>query len=327
MNVEGAGNYRVAYDETSWKLLVASLPGMNVPDQVNLLSDAWALVQADRQPLTFYCGLIDRLPASTALAVREQIINALSSIDQLLAGTPEREQFRRYALRILRPTLDTLTLQPKIGEPMTASLLRASLVQELGLLGDEEVIKACRENFDSYLKNPASVPADLRAPTFAIAVRYGDAATWQKLHELGLKTANTEEKQNYYDALAFANDPALIKKTLAIALTDELPTSRAVFMVSKVARESNRPELAWEFAKANLKSLIAKVDALTANTYLPSLFNFFSNPPRIEELKMFAQKNLTDASKKPVDSASDEILFRTDLRKRLIDQISSGALK
>src|SRR5207253_9341330 len=143
LNVEGAGNYRVAYDEASWKLLLASLPGMNVPDQVNLLSDGWAFVQAGRQPFTFYTGLIDRLPPSTALGVREQIISAFNSINQLLAGTPEQEQFRRYARRVLRPTLDTLTLQPKTGETMTASLLRASLIQELGLLGDDEVIKMC----------------------------------------------------------------------------------------------------------------------------------------------------------------------------------------
>src|SRR5580765_5427769 len=108
LNVEGAGNYRVAYDETSWKLLLASLPGMNVPDQVNLLSDAWAFVQEGRQPLSFYSDLVDRLPESTALAVREQIINAFGSIDHLLVGTAEQETFRRYARGVLRPTLDAL---------------------------------------------------------------------------------------------------------------------------------------------------------------------------------------------------------------------------
>ena len=87
----GAGNYRVAYDEASWKLLLATLPGMNVPDQVNLLSDAWAFAQEGRKPLSFYTDLVDRLPASTALAVREQIINAFNSIDHLLAGTAEQE--------------------------------------------------------------------------------------------------------------------------------------------------------------------------------------------------------------------------------------------
>src|SRR5207248_3993502 len=109
------------------KLLIASLPGMNVHYQVNLLSDAWAFVQGGRQPFSFYTGLGDRLPASTALAVRDQIVNVFDSINHLLAGTREQEQFRRYARGILRPTLDTLTFQPKPGEPMTASLLRASL--------------------------------------------------------------------------------------------------------------------------------------------------------------------------------------------------------
>jgi aminopeptidase N len=321
LNVEGAGNYRVAYDEASWKLLLATLPGMNVPDQVNLLSDAWAFVQEGRQPLSFYTDLVDRLPPGTALAVREQIINAFESIDYLFVGTAEQETFRRYARGVLRPTLDALGLQPKAGEPVTASLLRASLLRQLGLFGDEDVIKTCRQNFDNYLKNPASISPDLRAPTFAIVMRYGDATTWQKLHELGSKTASTEDKQNYYDALAFATDPQLIQKSLAISLTDELPTSRAVFMVAKVARESDRPDLAWQFAKKNLKPLVAKVDALNANNYLPSLFTFFFDPARIEELKAFARKNLSEASRKPVEIAADEIQFRADFRKRLIEQI------
>ena len=322
LNVEGAGNYRVAYDEASWKLLLATLPGMNVPDQVNLLSDAWAFVQAGRQPLKFYTDLIDRLPPSTALAVREQIINAFNSIDHLLVGTAEQETFRRYARGVLRPTLDTLGFRAKADEPMTASLLRGSLMQTLGLFGDEDVIKTCRQSFDSYLKNPASIPSDLRAPTFVIVMRYGDATAWQKLHELRLKTASTEDKQYYYDALAFSTDPKLIQKSLAITLTDELPTSRAVFMVSKVARETDRPDLAWEFAKKNLKPLVAKVDALNANSYLPSLFTFFFDPARIEELKTFAQKNLAESSRKPVEMASDEIQFRADFRKRLIGELA-----
>jgi aminopeptidase N len=323
LNVDGAGNYRVAYDDESWKLLLATLPGMNVPDKVNLLSDAWAFVEAGQKPFAFYTELVNRVPADTAIALREQIISVCDFIDHLLVDTPERQEFRGYARRLLRPTLDTLTLQPKSGEQMTATLLRASLVRELGLLGDGDIIKTCRQNFDFYLKNPASLSPDLRPPTFAIAMRNGDAAVWEKLHDLGLKTASTEEKQNFYDALAFATDPALIKKTLAISLTEELPTSRAIFLVSKVARESDRPDLVWDFAKANTKALLAKVDALTANTYVPGLFTFFSDPARIDELKAFAEKNLSPDASKPVETAADEIRFRADLRRRLIEQIPS----
>jgi aminopeptidase N len=323
LNVEGAGNYRVSYDEPSWKLLLASLPGMNVPDKVNLLSDGWAFVQAGLKPFAFYAEMVDRLPADTALGLREQIINVCNFIDHLLVDTPERQEFRGYARHLLRPTLDTLGMQPKSGEPVAAVLLRASLIQELGELGDADVIKACRQNFGNFLKNPATLSPDLRPPTFAIVMRNGDPAIWEKLHELGLKTTSTEEKQNFYEALAFAPDPALIKKTLAISLTDELPTSRATYLVSKVARESDRPDLVWDFAKANMKALLARTDALGANTYAPGLFGFFSDPARIDELKAFAEKNLAPAANKPIEIVADEIRFRADLRRRLLEQVPS----
>src|SRR5206468_12863904 len=59
LNVNGAGNYRVEYDEPSWNLLLRTLPQMVVEDRVNLLSDAWALVQANRASVSRYFGLAD----------------------------------------------------------------------------------------------------------------------------------------------------------------------------------------------------------------------------------------------------------------------------
>jgi aminopeptidase N len=323
LNVEGAGNYRVGYDEASWKLLLAILPAMSVPDKVNLVSDSWAFVQAGRQPFSFYADLASKLPPDTALSLRDQLANVCDFVDHLLVDTPERQEFRGYARRLLRPTLDKLTMQPKSNEAATATLLRASLIQELGLLGDTDVIKLCRQNFEKFLRNPDNLSPDLRAPTFDIVMRNGDANVWEKLHELGLKTTSTEEKQNFYEALAFSTDPPLIKKTLAISLTDQLPTSRAIYLVSKVARESDRPDLAWDFAKTNIKPLLAKVDALGADTYVPGLFTFFTDTARIDELNTFANKNLSPDSKKAVEAAAEEIRFRADLRRRLLEQIPS----
>ena len=323
LNVKGAGNYRVEYDEPSWNSLLRTLPQMGVEDRVNLLSDAWALVQANRASVSGYFGLVDKLPSSTELAEREQIINVLDFINRLLIGRPEREKFQAYARSILRPTFDALGWDLKDGEPATAGNLRASLINALGDLNDQEIVASCRERFKKYLSNPQSLQPDLRPPILAVVGRYADEATWNQLHELGLKTTSTEEKQNYYDALAGAIDSTLVKKTLPIALTDELPTSRAVFLVSKVARESDHPEIAWDFAKANMKALLAKTDALGANRYAPSLFTFFSDDSRADELKAYAKLNLPAESATDVAKAVDEIQFRSEFKKRLANQLSA----
>jgi aminopeptidase N len=325
LNAESAGNYRVQYDQASWNLLIGVLSKLTVPDRVNLLGDVWALVQSNRLSLAAYLRLIEKLPSGRELAEREQVINTFDYINRLLVGEGARENFQAYARAVLRPTFDQLGLQPRAQETPRDAILRGSLIQILGDLDDAEVIAGCRERFQKYVVDPASLPPDLRAPIFWVVGHYADEATWNALHELGLRTTSVEEKQNYYDGLAATRDPALIARTLEISLTDELPTSRAVFLVGKVARYSDHPDLAWKFAKANMKALLAKTDALGANSYAPSLFTFFSEPSRAAELKTYAKANLppTAASAREVAKAVDEVEFRSAFKRRLTSQLTA----
>jgi aminopeptidase N len=323
LNVNGAGNYRVEYDARSWKLLLEALPKLGSEDRVNLLSDSWALVQAGRAPVALYFGLAEKLPPSTDLAEREQIIEVLEFMSRLLMGSSQYNEFQQYARSFLRPTFTKLGWEPKAGEPPTAATLRASLIKTLGDLDDPEIIAGCRQRFEDYLANPTSLAPDLRPAVLSAVGRHADEKTWNKLHELGLKTTSIADKQNYYNALAQVTDPKLIKKTLAIALTDELPTSRAVFLVARVARDSGRPDIAWEFAAANMKMLLAKTDAAGVNRYAPSLFTFFSDQTRANELKAFAEARLSSASAVDVAKAVDEIQFRAEFKKRLTDQLDA----
>jgi aminopeptidase N len=314
LNVAGAGNYRVQYDEESWKLLLAELPKLNSADRVNLLSDAWAIVQANRAPLSLYLWLVQKLPTKTELAEREQIMHVFDFINRLLAGEPQRPDFQEYARLILRPSFEEVGWDPKSGEPTKIVLLRGSLIKALGELNDEEIVAGCRARFAKYLSDPKSLAPDLRPPVFAVAGRYADEATWNKLHQLGLKTTSIEEKQNYYDALASALDPKLAARTLEISLGDEVPTSRATYLVAKVARESERPDLVWQFAKAHMKQLLAKTDALAANSYAPGMFTFFSDAARIAELQSYAKSNLPPTAAKDVAKAIDEVGFRAEFK-------------
>lgn len=327
LNVEGAGNYRVEYDDVSWKLLLTELPRMSVPDRVNLLSDAWALVQANRAPFSLYGDLVARLGFSDELAEREQIINVFDFIDRLLIGTPQREQFQHDARRILRPSFDRLGWEPKAGEPARGASLRSTLIRSLGDLHDDDIIEGCRARFAKFVENPESLAPDLRSPVCAVVGHYADEATWARLHELGLKTTSIEEKQGYYDALAGPTDSALAERTLQISLTDEVPTSRAVFLVSKVARESDHPEVAWQFAKSHMKELLGKTDALAVNSYAPSMFTFFSDASRVGELREFARDNLPASATKEIAKAIDEVTFRAGLKKRLVQQLAPHAFE
>src|SRR5881398_2726952 len=163
LNANGAGDYRVQYDDSSWKALLDALAKLNVEDRVNLLSDSWALVQANRADVSLYLELIGKLPRGHELAERDQIVNAFDYINRLLIGEPTREKFQAYARSILRPTFDELGWEPRKNESPRESLLRASLIVALADLNDQEVIDGCKQRFEKFVADPPSLAPDLRA--------------------------------------------------------------------------------------------------------------------------------------------------------------------
>ncbi|MDQ6859558.1 MAG: M1 family metallopeptidase [Verrucomicrobiota bacterium] len=325
-NVGGAGNYRVQYDDASWQLLAAELPKMTVADRVNLLSDAWALAQANRAPISLYLSLLSKLPTHTELAEQEQIITALGVIDGLLGDQPVHERFQRYARSILRPAFDEVGWEPKPNESSRVVGLRADLVSALASLDDPEIIAGCNERFAKFVADPRSLAPDLRVAVLGVVARFADEKTWNKLHELGLKTTSIEEKQDYLNALASVADPKLAMKTLQVALTNELPTSRALYLVPKVARYGGHPDLVWTFAKAHMKELMKKADALGANSFAPGLFTFFSDASRVAELQAFAKSSLPPEAAPQVAKAADEVSFRAEFKERLAQQLGNGEI-
>ncbi len=323
-NVADAGYYRVQYDAASWNLLVAQIPRLSEADRVNLLSDAWALVEAGREPLSHYLGLLDPVLNDDQLAVYDQVIDTFTFLNRLLAGDPLRPRFQQYARALLRPAFDRVGWDAKPGEKSRTASLRASLIRGLGVLNDSDVIAGCRSRFDGFLSDPSTVSPDLRPAIFAVVGRYADSPTWEKLHRLGLKTNSTEEKQYFYEGLASAIDPRLIARTLPISLSEELPVSRATALLTYVARYGERPDLVWDYAQEHMKALLAKQDALGSNGFAPGLFTFFSDPKEAQTLERYAKTNLPESSARSVARAVDEIGFRAEFKQRVMPQLQTA---
>ncbi len=127
----------------------------------------------------------------------------------------------------------------------------------LGELGDQDVLTEAKRRFSMFLQDPASLRTGLREPVTQLAGRTADRETYDLLHRLARQTTNTDERVRYYAALAAALDPALAKETLAIALTDEVPTTMMNGLIFGVAA-AEHPDLAWAFVQENFQALMSR---------------------------------------------------------------------
>src|SRR5438045_2927370 len=74
LNADGAGNYRVEYNEPLWKLLLDGLPSLSGADRANLVGHAWAFVQASRAALGTYFVIFETLNGRVGHADQDQIL-------------------------------------------------------------------------------------------------------------------------------------------------------------------------------------------------------------------------------------------------------------
>ena len=322
LNVDDVGYYRVAYDSAHFEKLLASSAQLPPADKVNLLSDTWALVEADRKPISDYLKLAEAFRKDNSLALWEQITATLSFIDFLYIGNKERPAFQAYARSLLKPAFERVGWDPKPNEETARGLLRVRLITTLGDFADQDVIAAARERFQKFLADPKTLSPDLRPSVLDVVGRYADQKTWETLHALGLNTKSIEEKGIFYNAMAGALERDLAKQTLPLSLTDELPASRATELVNNVSNSGEQPGLAWEFAQAQRKQLDPKLDSLGKIRFAPNVMRGFSEAKRATELEVYARKNLPSDAKSEIGKAAEEIRFKADLKARLLPEIA-----
>src|SRR5262249_14242476 len=155
-----------------------------------------------------------------------------------------------------------------------ATLLRTSLINLLGELGDADVIAEAKRRFASFLQDPASLALALRDPVSHVAGLTADRDTYDALLGLARKTTATNERLRYYYAAATARDPALARETLALMLTGEPPITIVDGMINTVAGAGEQPGLAWDFIQKNLDALVAKQGPDFKDLFIP---NFMTN--------------------------------------------------
>ena len=321
LNLGDVGYYRVDYDAATRAALAKSVKQMAPADRVNLLADTWAMVEAGRATPAAFFDLLDQFAGEESRAVWEQVIRIFSRIDHLQWGRPQRAAFQAYARSVLRPAFDRLGWDAAVSEQADQALLRSRLIGMLGAFGDEAILAEARRRFALFVKDPAALSTDLRDVVTHLAGRTADRVTYDTLIGMARKTTNTDERVRYYSAAAGALDPAFAKETLAIALTDELPTSLVGTTISWVASQGEHPDLAWAFVRENFAALAAKQGPSFRYYFASNLMTNFTDAAHAADLAGFAPVHETSGGRMIAARSNERIMTDADFSEQQLPAI------
>jgi aminopeptidase N len=298
-NAAGIGYYRVAYAPALFTALTTRFAALDPADQLTLLSDAWALVEAGRAPVAPYLDLTRKLAAKVDYAVWRQVLDTLAELDELYRDQPGRLAFQAYARSLLAPLAARLGWDDKPDEPANDALLRQRALTMLGLFGEPAVLAEAQRRFRAFQEHPASLGGPTRLTVLRVTAAHADRATYDALRQVVRQTAAFLQKRQMLEALTFARDPALAQSTLAMTLSDELPRQLRSLLIRGVASNGQHPDLAWSFLVANFEAVTASLDSLGRYRLPPSVAASSADAQQAKELRDFAMRHF------PADALGD----------------------
>ena len=325
VNAGQSGYYRTLYAPKSFAQLAAGFAGLAPIDQLGLLADSWALGMAGLQPASSFLDLAQATPAGADPQVWGRIAGTFAAIHNQYAGDAAgQKRFDAYALARLAPVMADIGWNAAENEATPRTNLRAQLIEVLGHLGDPATLAEARRRYAAMANDPQAVPAALRKSILAVVAAHADAATWDALRAAARTEASPLVRDTMYGLLATANDPALAGRALALAITGEPGETIGAEMISTVAE--THPDLAFDFALANMAAVNARIDASSRSRFFPALARGSSDPEMVGKVRRYAEANLAPEARRDAETAIAAIQDRLKVRGERVPEID-GWLK
>ena len=315
-NIGEAGYYRSQYDAASLTALRNGFTRLAPVDRANVLGDQYALFRGNRSDLSDYLDFLPALSGEQDIAVWEDTIQHLASLDHLTAGSPVQESFRTFAQKLLHPEMERLGWDPKPGESFLDALLRPEVISLLGRLGDPAVTKHAAALFAQSVKQPGNLPPSLRAPVLGIVGRHADQATWDALRHLGEHAPSTEEKLTYFNAMGMAQDPALIRANVAFSTSGAIPNGRIVRFLYRMAENSDHPEVVWNAIVSAKSTIVPKLSPGNLTMLLPAAASGSSDPTIADALLAEPESKQSIGARLEAGKIADAIRASAELKQR-----------
>jgi puromycin-sensitive aminopeptidase len=254
------GFYRVRYSQEMWRRLrPAGVQAVMDPlERLSLVSDTWAAVVAGLTDLSGWVSIVEVLGEEHDADVWGTI-NGVFNFLALSADQGELRVLHDFVRRTARPAWAHLGWAPSADESSRTATARARVLESLALIGtDPEVAHEAIERFRSFVAGGNDLPPDLVSCAARAMVAGEGTRGWQTVLDQYKQASVPQERMRYLFALTESPDPDLLEQTLDLALTNDVRTQDAPFLISTVMRNRAGTAVAWEWFEQHWAELSSR---------------------------------------------------------------------
>ena len=325
-NGEATGFYRFTMDDPSLQAVVAELQQALAAHERLLLADnQWALLRAGHVSADQFLALLEGYRTEADRAVVAALADHLGWLSVHVVGDDVRPRFEQLVAAYYRPQFDRLGWDGQADEPVDERLKRAAVIGALGgIARDVEVRREARRRLEQYFADRATLDPNLASVVAGLSARDGDPALYDRYLERKRSAAtDPEEEQRFLLALAAFEVPALIQRTLELAVGDEVRAQDRTFLLAGLlARRASRMA-AWLFVRERWAQLVQLLDPMLLQGLIRALGQL-TPEPTATEVRTFLAPRASDETRETIAQVSEQLAIDAAAVTRLRPAVSAA---
>jgi aminopeptidase N len=324
VNANAKGFYHSGYSPEAIRSIAEVAENALTPgERLTLLSDVWASVAVDREPIDDFMVLAEGLTTETSSMVLEQVVKQLRYVQDYLVSVSDREAFDHWVRQLLAEAVREVGWEPKPGESEARRTLRAELITALGSIAeDPEVLARAQMLASQYLRDPDSIDREIAPIALRVAARRGDEAFYEELMKNVLAAKTPETYINGIIALSSFQEPRLVERTLEYAISPQMRSQDAVGLISFLMQNPAVAKQAWDFVQAHW-SVIENLGGAFAGGEIVQATSGFCDPAMRDEVETFFTTHPAPAAERSLKQSAERINYCVDLKARQSDRLAA----
>ncbi|MDH3274373.1 MAG: M1 family metallopeptidase [Gammaproteobacteria bacterium] len=290
-NAEQGGYFRWKVPAKMLQPLVDDAQHLLTPmERMGLVSNLTATLYAGELPANDYLAALASFSAERDPYVLDIVVDQLSIIEDALVSDEHKSDYATFVGNLLGPALESLGLDPVVGESNAATTIRPYLLHQLVRDARDEAITAeFARRGAAYLAGDLDLHASLISTALLATAISGDMDTYVEFKNRFESAMEPDARTRFLTALSYFDTPEILVDLQAYSISDAVRPSEMLSVRSLLLQQPENRDPVLDYALANYETFkarlpgngLAGLPSVARSCSLKSIERareFFSNP-------------------------------------------------